>query len=210
MSGIRAIVSDFGGVLSVPLTEAFAAVAGAAAVTPEEFGAALGRIAREEGENPFFALERGELPAAEFLDRVERALAADLGRDVSLDGFAERLFANLPANEEMLGYMRSLRERGYRMAILTNNVREWQPLWRAALKLDEVFDLIVDSGFEGTRKPERRIYELTVERLGVAPRECLFVDDFEVNCEAARDLGMTAVWFRTTDQAVAEIEAALA
>jgi HAD superfamily hydrolase (TIGR01509 family) len=61
----------------------------------------------------------------------------------------------------------------------------------------------------GTRKPERRIYEITLEELGVPAEAALFVDDLEINCDAARELGMTAVWFRDTNQAIAEIEAAL-
>ena len=64
--------------------------------------------------------------------------------------------------------MRELRERGYKLAICTNNVREWEPLWRAKLPVDEIFDVVVDSAFVGMRKPEPRIYEITLERLGVA------------------------------------------
>ena len=62
------------------------------------------------------------------------------------------------------------------------------------------------------RKPERGIYELTLERLGgeVVASECLFVDDMELNCDAARELGMTAVQFQDTAQARREIEAVLA
>jgi putative hydrolase of the HAD superfamily len=93
------------------------------------------------------------------------------------------------------------------MALLTNNVREWEPLWRSMLPVDEIFELVVDSGFEGIRKPQPEIYELTVERLGdgVAAAHCLFVDDVEVNVAAARELGMRAVHFRDNDQAIAEI-----
>jgi len=74
-----------------------------------------------------------------------------------------------------------------------------------------VFEVIVDSGFVGTRKPERRIYELTMERLGDGLRfeDCLFVDDLEHNCEAARQLGMSAVRFQDAQQAIAEINALL-
>ena len=65
------------------------------------------------------------------------------------------------------------------MALLTNNVREWEPLWRSMLPVDEIFELVVDSAFVGMRKPDPPIYELTIERLGdgIAPRDCLFVDD---------------------------------
>jgi HAD superfamily hydrolase (TIGR01509 family) len=61
------------------------------------------------------------------------------------------------------------------------------------------------------RKPEPGIYELTLERLGdgLAPADCLFIDDGEPNVEGAREVGMTAVHFRDNDQAIAEIKAAL-
>jgi putative hydrolase of the HAD superfamily len=114
-------------------------------------------------------------------------------------------------NEPMIRLMRGARSRGYRMALLTNNVREWEPQWRAMLPVDEIFEVIVDSAFVGLRKPEREIYELTVERLGdgLRPSDCLFVDDVEVNVDAARELGMRTVHFRDNDQAIPEIEAAL-
>src|SRR2546430_9646359 len=108
----------------------------------------------------------------------------------------------------MIERMRELRERGYRMALLTNNVREWQPLWRTMLPVDEIFEVLVDSGFVGMRKPDAEIYELTLERLGLPAGACLFVDDTEVNCDAPRDLGMAAVHFPQTEQPLGEIPAA--
>src|SRR5205085_10840646 len=120
-------------------------------------------------------------------------------------GFGERYVHNLHANEPMIAYMRELRERGHRMAICTNNVREWEPLWRAKLPVDEIFDVVVDSGFVGSRKPEPRIYEITLERLGLPAPAALLIDDIEVNCTAAAELGMATVWFHSTEQAIEEI-----
>jgi putative hydrolase of the HAD superfamily len=116
----------------------------------------------------------------------------------------------LHPNERLIDYMRELRERGYKLAICTNNVREWESMWRAKLPVDEIFETVVDSAFVGCRKPDPRIYEITLERLGVPAEAALIVDDIDVNCDAARALGMRAVWFRDNDQAIAEIEAALA
>ena len=78
------------------------------------------------------------------------------------------------------------------------------------LPVDEIFELVVDSGFVGYRKPERQIYDITTERLGLPASACLFVDDMEINCEAARDLGFTAVQYHDPAQAIAEVRAALA
>ena len=123
--------------------------------------------------------------------------------------FGEAYFAHLDPNEPMIELMRDLRARGYRMAICTNNVREWEPIWRAMLPVDEIFELVVDSAFVGTRKPEPEIYAITLDRLGVPAAQTLFIDDIDVNCAAAQAAGMTAVHFVTTEQAIADIEAAL-
>jgi epoxide hydrolase-like predicted phosphatase len=109
----------------------------------------------------------------------------------------------------MIEYMRELSGRGYKLAICTNTVREWEQLWRAKLPVDELFDVVVDSAFVGMRKPEPAIYELTLERLGVGADVALMIDDIELNCDAARALGMQAIWFQSTEQAIAEVEAAL-
>jgi putative hydrolase of the HAD superfamily len=95
------------------------------------------------------------------------------------------------------------------MAMLTNNVREWEPLWRSMLPVDEIFETVVDSGFVGCRKPESKIYALTLERVDMAAESCLFVDDVQVNCEGAEKAGIAAVHFQDNDQAIPEIRAAL-
>jgi epoxide hydrolase-like predicted phosphatase len=139
------------------------------------------------------------------------AVQAHLPADIELAGFREVYFSHLHPNEPMIDLMRDLRGRGLRMAMLTNNVREWEPLWRAKLPVDEIFEIVVDSAFVGMRKPERAIYELTLERLGGGLRaeECVFVDDLDVNCEMAREVGMTAVQYVDAEQAVPEILAAV-
>ena len=211
MSRIEAIVSDFGGVLTSPLFDAFTGLQQEHGIPPQAFGAALMRSAAADGgANPLFELETGRLSEADFLVKLGGALEAELGHAVELEGFGTTFFRHLHPNEELFAFMRTLHGRGFRMAILTNNVREWEPLWRSMLPVDEIFELVVDSGFEGVRKPDARIYELTLERLGLAAEATLFLDDMEINCDAARALGMQAIWFRSTAQAIADIESALA
>jgi putative hydrolase of the HAD superfamily len=211
MSRIEAIVCDFGGVLTTPLLDAFVGLQQRRGIPLEAFGAALARAAEQDGGvNPLFELETGRLTEEQFVAKLGGALREELGREVDLARFGETFFEHLHPNEELFAFMRTLRERGYRMAILTNNVREWEPLWRSMLPVDELFELVVDSGFEGVRKPDPRIYEVTLDRLGVAAEATLFVDDLEVNCDAARTLGMQAVWFRSNAQAIGEIEGVLA
>ena len=208
---IRAIISDFGGVLTNRLTEAFVAYQDESGISMEQLGRGMQRIAERDGEYPLFRLERGEVSETDFLKELSWALGEELGYTPTLQRFSEVYFNALHPNQPMLDLMRELRDRGMRMAILTNNVREWEELWRSKLPLDEIFDVIVDSGWVGMRKPERQIYLLTIERLGdgLEPSNCLFVDDNQLNVEAARDLGMTAVQFDSTEQAIADIRAAI-
>lgn len=205
----KAIVSDFGGVLTSPLIDGFLAYQDASGVTTEDLGRAMQRVAEARGENPLFALERGELEEVEF----GRLLRDELPEGFDLLDLREHYFAELHPNTPMIKFMRELRGRGLRMALCTNNVREWEPLWRAKLpELDEIFEVVIDSAFVGTRKPERRIFELTLDALGDGLRfeDCLLVDDLEVNCDGAEELGMKAVRFENTEQAIAAVEAALA
>jgi putative hydrolase of the HAD superfamily len=202
----RALISDFGGVLTSPLQEGFLAYQEESGVSLEDLGRAMARASEEHGEHPLFVLERGEISAREFRARIEPHLGDgfDLGRLSTL------YFERMQPNRAMIEFVREVRGRGLRTALLTNNVREWEPLWRAKLpEIDELFEVVVDSAFVGMRKPDPAIYELTLARLGMAGEECVFVDDLEVNCEAARSLGMTAVRFERAEQAIPELRSAL-
>jgi putative hydrolase of the HAD superfamily len=205
MPEIEAVVSDFGGVLTTPLLSSFMAVQDEIGITPEDLGKAMRAITAEDGENPLYALERGEMSEVDFLERVNDGLEPLLGHRPELHRFREVYFEALHPNQPMIALMAALKAAGLRMAMLTNNVREWEPVWRPMLPVDEIFETVVDSGFVGCRKPEARIYEMTLERLGLAAEACLFVDDLEPNIEGARKAGMQAVHFRDNEQAIAEI-----
>jgi putative hydrolase of the HAD superfamily len=209
MTRVQAVVSDFGGVLTTPLLGSFAAFTESSGVSLEALGQAMATVAVARGSNPLFDLETGRIGEAEFLDALAQQLTGLLGRPIDMTGFGERYFANLEPNHDLIAYMRALRGRGYKLAICTNNVREWEPLWRAMVPVEEIFQVVVDSAFVGIRKPEPEIYELTLKQLGVAAPAALLIDDIEINCDAARALGMRAVHFRTSEQAIQETEAAL-
>jgi putative hydrolase of the HAD superfamily len=208
-SAVRAIVSDFGGVLTTPLLGSFERVQDEIQIPAESLGKALRAAAEERGDNPLFELERGELAETEFLDLLSAQLEPLLGHRPHLHRFREVYFDALDPNEPMIELMRELKASGLKMAMLTNNVREWEPLWRSMMPVDEIFEDVVDSAFVGCRKPEGRIYRLTLERIGIPAEACLFVDDLLVNCEGAEKAGMQAVHFRDNEQAIAEIRAAV-
>jgi putative hydrolase of the HAD superfamily len=204
---IEAVVSDFGGVITLPLIEGFKRAHEDLGIPIEALGKAMALTASRAPEPPLWTLERGQMTEPDFIAGLAAALGEVVGRPVDLDGYGARLMGELEANDELLAYYRSLRERGVRLAILTNNVREWHDSWRQKFAIDDLFELVVDSGFEGTRKPEPEIYALTLARLGLPGEACAFVDDLEVNLPPARAAGMHAIHFRGTAQAVRELEA---
>jgi putative hydrolase of the HAD superfamily len=210
MSPIQAVISDFGGVLTSPLLDSFKAFRDSSGVSLEAIGTAMAAIMLRDGANPLFELETGRMTEARFLGSLGAQLSQQLGREIVLDGFGEQYLAHLHPNQRLIDYLRELRGRGYKLAICTNNVREWEPLWRAKLPVDEIFDVVVDSAFVGARKPERLIYDITLQRLAVDPQAALLIDDIELNCNAARELGINTVWFQSTEQAITDVEAALA
>ncbi|MFY9487589.1 MAG: HAD family phosphatase [Solirubrobacterales bacterium] len=208
---VRVVISDFGGVLTNPLMDSFIEYQKSTGIPIEVLGEAMAAIMERDGEHPLFELEKGILSEADFTKVMQDELDARLEHDVEFHRFGEMYFEHLHPNRPFLDFLFEYKSDGGRLALLTNNVKEWEPRWRAMLPIDELFETVVDSGFEGTRKPERRIYEITLERIrgldglaDIEPRECVLVDDIEHNCEAAREFGFEAVRFIETDQAIAE------
>jgi putative hydrolase of the HAD superfamily len=210
MTEIEAIVCDFGGVLTTPLLQSFMAFQDKTGISTEMLGKGMQSAAEANGENPLFEMERGEITEAAFLELLTDHLEPLLGHRPEMHRFKEIYFEALDPNPPMIELMQELKGEGYTMAMLTNNVREWEPLWRSMLPVDEIFETVVDSGFVGCRKPESRIYELTLERIDHPAGACLFVDDVLVNVEGARRAGLRAVHFQDNEQAIPEIRAALA
>ncbi|MBK8294924.1 MAG: HAD family phosphatase [Solirubrobacterales bacterium] len=210
MAKIEMVISDFGGVLTTPLSEAFLAFQDKVGIAPENFGKALKEATEKTGTNPLFELECGRITEAEFDEQLATALEPHLGRRPDIRQFGLDIFGTLEPNVGMIDLIREVRRDGLRTAMLTNNVREWETLWREMLPVDELFETVVDSAFVGVRKPDPRIYELTLGRVDLPAGACIFIDDMKVNCEAATELGIHAVHFRETAQARAEVHALLA
>ena len=112
-------------------------------------------------------------------------------------------------NVEFIEHLRGLRHRGYRLALVTNNVREWREVWAPTVPLDQ-FEVVVDSSAEHSRKPEVAIYERTLELLALDGAACAFVDDVWEHCATAKQLGMHPIWFQSTRQAIYELGRELA
>lgn len=204
------VISDFGGVLTTPLLDAFASVQDRVGIPPRSFGEALHSLAENGGKNPLFELECGRITEVEFQRQLADALEPILGHRPEIAEFGQLLFEALDPNPGMIDLIREVRRDGYRAALLTNNVKEWEATWRSMLPVDELFETVVDSAFVGCRKPDPPIYHLTLERVGLEPEQCIFIDDMEINIDAANEIGIHGVHFRDTAQARAEVHALLA
>lgn len=141
-------------------------------------------------------LERGEIGFAEYFDAVVARAPDVLGRPIDLSAYGRFLRDSAPGVHWMVVHrIRDLKAAGYRLGLLTNNVKEFGDHWRATFPVDELFEVVVDSSDVGMRKPEREIYLLTCDRLAIEPHEAVFVDDNAENVAAARALGMRTVHF---------------
>jgi putative hydrolase of the HAD superfamily len=103
----------------------------------------------------------------------------------------------------------------FRVACITNNVKSGEGPGMAATReraqrmaeVMSLFDLVVESSVEGVRKPNPRIYQITCERLGVAPERAVFLDDLGINLKPAREMGMRTIKVLHEDQAIDDLRA---
>jgi putative hydrolase of the HAD superfamily len=190
---MRGLITDWGGVLTSPLKEsvdAWLTAEGLDVRRYREVMRAWVEQAYDGGpENPIHGLEDGTLPPSEF----ERRLAAELrmagGGPVPAEGLLRRMFVGFRPVEPMYAILRRARSGGVRTGLLSNSWGNDYPreLWA------ELFDCVVISAEVGMRKPDERIFRHAVERLGLPPQECVFIDDIEHNVRAAEALGMVGV-----------------
>jgi epoxide hydrolase-like predicted phosphatase len=200
---VRAVALDIGGVLEVP-------------TDTDLEGRWEQRLGLRPGEF-FQRLRQSGLGRDANLGRVSEAeFAKALGRLYRLDQpTTEELLVDLwdwyvgELNTEMADYCQRLRPR-YRTAILSNAAAGGRREEERRHGFAAMADVLVYSYEVGIEKPDRRIYEITCQRLGVAPGEVVFLDDLEANVVAARRLGIRAVLFQSTTQAITHVEACLA
>jgi putative hydrolase of the HAD superfamily len=206
---IKAVLWDFGGVLTTSPFEAFRRFERERGY-PEDF---IRRInATNPDDNAWARLERSEISVEDF-DRLFEAEAAAAGRP--LPG---RQVLALLAGDLRPAMVRALEicARHYKTACLTNNVafgegpgmaRE-SDAGRRIAEVMEMFDVVVESSKVGLRKPDPRFYERATAALDVAAEECVYLDDLGINLKPARQLGMRTIKVLDPAAALRELEAA--
>lgn len=208
---VRMIWFDFGGVLGPSPKDLFTAYHRKTGITAEQLAVALREVSGELGRPALAALELGAISEPDW-GRLLGAALTGAGVDVSRarpEEFGRQWFEGTYANAPMLRAVRYVRDAGYRVGVLSNNVREWQPYWRRMIEPAGEFDRIVDSSEIGVRKPDPRILRIAEDTAGAAAAECVLVDDVAENCAAAEAAGWRAVDFGTTRQCLTDLGAVL-
>ncbi len=209
---IRAVIFDFGGVFVDSPFTAIAHEAVSRGLSVEDLTLAVFGDYAADTDHPWHQLERGEMTMEETRDRIMAASA--LIHETPLDPFELlAVLAGGGVREDFVNFCASVRERGIKTGLLTNNAREFEEFWHPVLPLEDLFDDVVDSSRVGLRKPDPAIYHLALERLGVEAAESIFVDDAPGNVAGAEMVGMSAVLVgpERTDvpSAIAAVEALL-
>jgi epoxide hydrolase-like predicted phosphatase len=146
----------------------------------------------QDTDHPWHRVERGEIALEAAAEQI-KALAAESGMDLDLREMFGALGGADGARTDVVEIALDIRRRGFRTALITNNIAEFSDGWRAMIPVEEIFEVVVDSSAIGIRKPDPRIYELTLEQLGVDAGASVFLDDAAGNIEAARAVGMQAI-----------------
>ena len=207
-SQYRALVVDWGGVLTGSVDSGVQRFLDGETFDLRAYAQVMGRWFGEIGRieahlNPIHALERGELTAPDFEERLAREMSEISGIEYDSAGLIERMFRHFGHAHEMYALVRRAHEQGIATGLLSNSWGNEYPreMWT------DMFDVVVISGEVGMRKPEPAIFQLTCERLGLQPEQCVFVDDLRHNIDAAAALGWVGVHHRTYSETAAELEA---
>lgn len=202
---MRGVITDWGGVLTSPLNDSINAWLVAEGLDVPNYRQVMRAWVTQAydgvGGNPIHGLEDGSLDPREF----ERMLAAELrlahGGPVTAEGLLHRMFLGFTPVEAMYGALRDLRGRGVKTALLSNSWGNDYPreLWA------ELFDATVISAEVGMRKPNEAIFRHALELIGLAPEECVFIDDIDHNVRAAEALGMIGLHHTDPVETIAKL-----
>ncbi len=146
--------------------------------------------------------QRGEIGTDELWEAVRQEF--DLSKEGLVD-FRKRFWAGDEVDYDLVEHIRSLRGH-YATALLSNAWDNLRAVLTERWKIDDAFEKITISAEEGVMKPDARIYEIALERSGVAPSEAVFIDDFAHNIEGARAVGMHGIHFLNVDQTLNDLQ----
>ena len=203
---LDAILWDFGGVLTTSPFEAFNRY-------ETERGLPQNFIRQVNATNPdtnAWALFEASKIDREAFDLAFQEEAIALGHDVRGADVLRLLSGDVrPRMVEALNACKA----HFRVGCITNNVKTGRGTGMAtsesrASAVAQVmarFDCVVESSLEGVRKPNPEIYKIAIERLGVSPDRCAFLDDLGINLKPAKAMGMRTIKVLSEEQALADL-----
>lgn len=210
----RALLIDFGGVLTSSLGEAFGRLDAALGLEP---GTALTVLGRDEGARRALSEHEKGLLDDEGFDSAFRAALAEAGASFDGKGDGDRdggagdvgplamLYEGLELDETMLDAVAEIRGTGIPVALVSNALGS--KLYDG-VDLNEIADSAVISADIGVRKPSRQIYRVACERLGVSPEVALMVDDLQQNLDGAARIGIRGILHTDATTTIAELSRA--
>jgi putative hydrolase of the HAD superfamily len=199
---IRAVLWDFGGVITTSPFEAFARYERENDL-PDGF--IRGLNATNHHENAWAKFERSQVSVEEFC-RLYEAEADAAGHPLDAHAVIGCLSGDI--RPEMVTALHAIKRGGLKQACLTNNFFRFDdaPTREGRTSILDVFDVIVESSRIGVRKPEPEFYRIACESLEIEPSEAVMLDDLGVNLKPARELGMTTIKVVDPEQALSELE----
>jgi epoxide hydrolase-like predicted phosphatase len=166
----------------------------------------ISAIIASPDESPFMqAIMDGRIPEEEMWERMSRRWRLS---PFLVNWLRRNALSHTRLNREVAKFLGSLRPR-YKTAILSNAGTDARRVFTERFGFDRLVDTIIISAEERVAKPDERIYRIALERMQVDAQETLFLDDLAVNVAAANQIGMKAVHFRETRQALAEVQSLL-
>jgi putative hydrolase of the HAD superfamily len=193
---LRALLVDFGGVLTTNVFHSFREFCKREGLDPNAF-LNLFR-SDEEARRDLRRLETGKIDEEEFASKIGPKIGLD-----RTEGFIDRLFAGMEPDGDMVGAVKSAKALGVPTGLVSNSMGAGR---YDRNSFPEMFDGVVISGEVGFHKPQPEIYRLGAESVGRDPADCVFVDDLKENCQGAEAVGMTAVLHRGADTTLPELE----
>ena len=148
-------------------------------------------IKREKIVEAYLKASLGELTSDEFWREMN---VCKIGEEKTV--CSDYLHSCLEIDQDFINIANKLKD-NYRLAILSNDVKEWSVQLRQMYKISHVIDDkdAIISGDARCRKPDMRIYHLLLNKICEKPEECVFIDDREKNLLPARELGIKVIKF---------------
>lgn len=204
--GFRAVLWDFGGVITTSPFDNFNRYEAERGL-PRDFIRGVNAINHQDNAWARFESSRCTVDEFDLLFAAETAAAGHEIRGREVIGLLGG-----DVRPRMVKVLTRCKQ-DYRVACLTNNANAGQGTGMSSTEQQaedvksvmRLFDVIIESSKEGMRKPDPRIYRMACERVGVAPKAVVYLDDLGINLKPAREMGMTTIKVMSEQQAIDDL-----